>query len=548
MIRVRRALLSVSDKEGLVDFARGLAGLSVELLSTGGTARALREAGLPVTDVAQVTGFPEMLDGRVKTLHPRIHGALLALRGNPAHQEQLATHAIAPIDLVAVNLYPFEATLARPDATVADAIEQIDIGGPAMLRSAGKNFDGVAVVCDPGDYVPVLRELQQHAGTISATTRLNLARKAFTHTARYDALVSGFFERLGVGKSETDRTARLSTTYHGRVPGSQRSALSAQLPFPPLLHLRLEKIQDLRYGENPHQRAAFYRDLDQPGGLAAARQLHGKELSYNNLLDLQAAWETASDFAEPVVVIVKHGNPCGVAIAEGLLDAYTQANAADPVSAFGGIIATNRPLDVETARAIAGTFVEAVVAPGYAEDALTVLRERKNLRLLLVPTLDRGRGTGDREAFDLRRVGGGLLVQERDTATLDEAAVRTVTRRAPSATETRALRFAWRVVKHVKSNAIALATEHATVGIGAGQMSRVDAVKLAVMKAASPTAGTVLASDAFFPFRDGVDLAAAAGVTAVIQPGGSLRDADVIAAADEHGLAMVFTGMRHFRH
>jgi phosphoribosylaminoimidazolecarboxamide formyltransferase/IMP cyclohydrolase len=483
-----------------------------------------------------------MLDGRVKTLHPRIHGGLLALRGNPEHQEQLAAHAIAPIDLVAVNLYPFEATLARPDATLADAIEQIDIGGPAMLRSAAKNFDGVAVVCNPGDYAPVLREIQQNAGTISAATRLDLARKAFTHTARYDALVSVFFERLGVGASEMDRTARLSALT------AQLSALSSQIPFPPLLHLRLEKIQDLRYGENPHQRAAFYRDLDQPGGLAAARQLHGKELSYNNLLDVQAAWEIASDFAEFVVVIVKHGNPCGVASAERMLDAYTRANAADPVSAFGGIIATNRPLDVETARAIAETFVEAVIAPGYAEDALPVLREKKNLRLLALPTVDGGQGTEDAAGFDLRRVGGGVLVQERDSAFLDEAAVRTVTRRAPSATETRALRFAWRVVKHVKSNAIALATEHATVGIGAGQMSRVDAVKLAVMKAASPTAGTVLASDAFFPFRDGVDLAAAAGVTAVIQPGGSLRDADVIAAADEHGLAMVFTGMRHFRH
>jgi phosphoribosylaminoimidazolecarboxamide formyltransferase/IMP cyclohydrolase len=528
MIRVRRALLSVSDKAGLVDFARGLAGLSVELFSTGGTAHTLREAGLSATEVSQVTGFPEMLDGRVKTLHPRIHGAILALRENPEHEAQLAAQAILPIDLVAVNLYPFEATLARPDATTAEAIEQIDIGGPAMLRSAAKNFAGVVAVCDPGDYAPVLRELHENAGAVSAATRLDLARKAFTHTARYDVLVSAFFDRL--------------------VTEPSQAAPNSRVAFPSLLHLRLEKVQDLRYGENPHQRAAFYRDLDRKGGLAEARQLHGKELSYNNLLDVQAAWDVATEFAEPVAAIVKHGNPCGVASAERLLDAYTRANAADPVSAFGGIVATNRPLDGETARAIARTFVEAVVAPGFAEDALTALREKKNLRLLAFPDAHGAPRAGNTEAFDLRRVRGGFLIQEPDAAMLDEAAVRTVTRRTPSTAEARALRFAWRVAKHVKSNAIVLATEHATVGIGAGQMSRVDAVKLAIMKAGAATRGTALASDAFFPFRDAVDLAAAAGVTAIIQPGGSVRDAEVIAAADEHGLAMLFTGMRHFRH
>jgi phosphoribosylaminoimidazolecarboxamide formyltransferase/IMP cyclohydrolase len=362
-----------------------------------------------------------------------------------------------------------------------------------------------------------------------------LARKAFAHTARYDALVAGFFERLATEESEIDLEAGLA------LRGSR-------LPFPPLLHLRLEKLQDLRYGENPHQCAAFYRDLDQRGGLAAAHQIQGKELSYNNLLDLQAAWAIARDFADPVVAVVKHGNPCGVATAERLLDAYTLAQAADSVSAFGGIIAANRPVDRDTARAIAATFVEALIAPGYAEDALAVFRERKNLRVLAPPADDGDRGAGDAEGFDVRRVSGGLLVQEQDTAVLDESTARTVTRRPPSVAETRALHFAWRVVKHVKSNGIVLATDRATVGIGAGQMSRVDAVKLAIMKAATPTAGTVLASDAFFPFRDGLDLAAEAGVTAIIQPGGSVRDADVVAAADEHGLAMIFTGIRHFRH
>ncbi len=534
MIYVRRALLSVSDKEGLVAFARGLAELSVELLSTGGTARAVRDAGLPVTDVSEVTGLPEMLDGRVKTLHPRIHGGLLAIRGNAEHDAQLAAHAIAPIDLVAVNLYPFEATLARPDATMTDAIEQIDIGGPAMLRSAAKNFQGVAAICDPADYQAVLDELRQAGGTLSAATCLHLAQKVFTHTARYDALVAGFFERAAAD------AARIG-------PHAPLAPLGPRAVFPHMLHLRLEKVQDLRYGENPHQRAAFYRDLAQSGGLAIARQLHGKELSYNNLLDLHAAWGVAQDFTAPVSVVVKHGNPCGVATAERLAEAYVRANAADPVSAFGGIIAVNREVDADTARAVAENFVEAIIAPSFAGDALATLREKKNVRVLALPA-GGGRRAADAEDFDVRRVGGGVLVQEHDGAPLDDAAWRTATQRAPSAQETRALRFAWRVVKHVKSNAIVLAAERATVGIGAGQMSRVDSVKLAIMKAVTPTGGTVLASDAFFPFRDSVDLAAAAGVTAIVQPGGSVRDAEVIAAANEHRLAMVCTGMRHFRH
>lgn len=541
MIRVRRALLSVFDKTGLLDFARGLADLSVELVSTGGTARALRAAGLHVTDVAEVTEFPEMLDGRVKTLHPRIHGGLLAIRGNAEHERQLAIHGIAPIDLAAINLYPFEATLAQPDMTLGEVIEQIDIGGPAMLRSAAKNFSGVAVIADPTDYPAVLAELGRNAGAVSPATRLDLARKAFLHTARYDALIAGLFEQLTSEGVSVDTDSPLSASRLGRLPGSRP-------PFPSLLHLRLEKLRDLRYGENPHQRAALYRDLDLQGGLTAARQLQGKELSYNNLLDLHAAWELAGEFENPVAVIVKHNNPCGVATAERLADAYTGARTADPVSAFGGIIGVNRPVDAETARAIAATFVEAAIAPAYTDDALQVLGEKKNLRLLEFPAGNRRAGTGDGGFLELRRVGGGMLVQERDTAVLDPTAWRTVTRRPASEAEMRALRLAWCVVKHVRSNAIVLANERATLGIGAGQMSRVDSVRLAVSKAAGSARGAVLASDAFFPFRDGVDLAAAAGVTAVIQPGGSVRDPEVIAAADEHGLAMICTGIRHFRH
>ena len=541
MIRVRRALLSVSDKTGLVEFAQGLARLGVDLLSTGGTAHVLRAAGLPVTDVADVTGVPEMLDGRVKTLHPAIHGGVLAVRGNADHARQLAAQGIAPIDLVAVNLYPFEETLANPDRTVADVIEQIDIGGPALLRSAAKNFAGVAVLADPGDYPAVLAELRDTGGSLSAATRVRLARSAFDHTARYDAAIAGFYERLAGEEPQRNPPAPLPPL------DSRLSALGSRLAFPSLLHIRLQKIQELRYGENPHQRAAFYRDLALQGGLAAARQLQGKALSYNNLLDLHSAWELAHEFPEPVAAIVKHNNPCGVATATALCDAYCRARDADLVSAFGAIIALNRPLDGATAQAIAATFVEAVIAPGYSDDARRALADKKNLRLLEWPPQGGGPTAAD-GGFEVRRVSGGMLVQDRDAARVDPTALTTVTRRPPTAAEMQALRFAWTVVKHVKSNAIVLAGAQATVGIGAGQMSRVDAVKLALTKAATPTQGTVLASDAFFPFRDGVDVAAAAGVTAIIQPGGSVRDAEAIAAADEHDLAMVFTGVRHFRH
>ncbi len=524
MTQVRRALLSASEKTGLVEFAAGLAGLSVELISTGGTAHLLRSAGLAVTDVSQVTGFPEMLDGRVKTLHPAIHGGLLGIRGNAEHTRQMAAHGIAPIDLVAITLYPFEAAIAHPGVSLGEAVEQIDIGGPAMLRSAAKNFEAVAAITDPNDYPAVLEELRATGGALARETRLRLARKAFAHTARYDSLIASYLEGLTVGAEGPAGT-----------------------PLPSLLHLRLEKLQDLRYGENPHQRAAFYRDLSLRGGLAAARQLQGKELSYNNLLDLQAAWELAQEFDEPVAAIIKHTNPCGVARAAELHAAYLRARDTDPVSAFGGIIAVNRTLDPHTAAAIASTFAEAVIAPSFAPEALACLAAKKNLRLVELPLP----AAGDRAAaasYEVRRVSGGMLVQERDATLLGTADPRVMTRRAPTEAELRALRFAWTVAKHVKSNAIVLAVEDATVGIGAGQMSRVDSVTLATRKANFPTRGTVLASDAFFPFQDGVDAAAEAGVTAIIQPGGSVRDGEVVAAADERGMVMLFTGMRHFRH
>jgi phosphoribosylaminoimidazolecarboxamide formyltransferase/IMP cyclohydrolase len=530
IMHIRRALLSVSDKTGLVDLARGLTAYGIELLSTGGTARALRDAGLAVTEVAEVTGFPEMLDGRVKTLHPRIHGGLLAIRNDPNHEAQLRAESIRPIDLLVVSLYPFEATLAAPATTVAEAIEQIDIGGPAMLRSAAKNFEGVAVVVDPADYARLLQELADRAGALTRATRLRLARKAFAHVARYDMAIAGFFDRL---PEDADLAAPLA-------------AVAPPAGFPALLDLRLEKLQDLRYGENPHQQAALYRDLAARGGLAAARQLHGKELSYNNLLDLSAAWNLVGEFDAPVAAIIKHNNPCGVAAGARLVDAYVRARDTDPVSAFGGIIAVNRTVDAAVAEAIAATFVEAVIAPAYADDALALLRTKKNLRLIELSSAMSHEPSAMN--YEVRQISGGMLVQSRDAADLIPDDLKIVSRRAPSPAEDAALRFAWRVAKHVKSNAIVLADATGTVGIGAGQMSRVDSVRLAIQKACLPTQGTVLASDAFFPFRDGVDEAAQAGITAVIQPGGSLRDAEAIAAADAHGMAMLCTGMRHFRH
>ncbi len=519
MAKVARALISVSNKDGILDFAKGLARLKIEILSTGGTAKMLRDAGVPVKDVAEFTGFPEMLDGRVKTLHPKVHGGLLGRRDNPEHVRQMQQYGIEPIDLVVVNLYPFEQTVAKPGCTLAEAIENIDIGGPTMLRSAAKNYTDVAVVVSPRDYGRVLEEIEKH-GEVSAKTRFELCRTVFLHTARYDSAISAWLD--------------------SQVPSEEKTR------FPNILTLQFEKVQNLRYGENPHQEAAFYREFGRKEpSVSGAKQLQGKEMSFNNYLDANSALELAKEFSETAAVIVKHNNPCGVAIAPTLVEAYRKARDCDPVSAFGGVVAVNRMLDYETAKELAATFVEVVIAPEFAPDALDELKKKKDLRLLDVgSTL-----AGPAEGMDLKKVAGGLIYQDRDLGRIaDIRSLRTATKRKPSDDECAALGFAWKVCKHVKSNAIVFTAKDRTVGIGAGQMSRLDSVRLAVMKAQSPLTGTVLASDAFFPFRDGLDEAAKAGVTAVIQPGGSLKDDEVIRAADEQGIAMIMTGMRHFRH
>ena len=521
---IRQALISVSDKSGLVEFARGLARFDVRILSTGGTAKLLAENGVPVTEVSDHTGFPEMLDGRVKTLHPKIHGGLLARRDVPAHVAAIKQAGIEPIDLVVVNLYPFARTVAGPGCTLEEAIENIDIGGPAMLRSAAKNHGGVAVVADSADYPRVLEEMGRSGGAISAGTRFALAKKVFAHTAAYDAAISNYLTGLG--------------------------ADGKRMEFPERLTLQFEKLQDMRYGENPHQSAAFYRDgTPVAGGLAGYRQLQGKELSYNNIADSDAAWECVKTFGKPACVIVKHANPCGVAIAKTLKEAYERAFATDPVAAFGGIIAVNRPLDGAAAVAISGQFVEVVIAPEVPEEARKALSSKANVRVLEVP-LEVPTGTGA-SPFDMKRVGGGLLVQSPDSRNVSAADLRVVTRAKPTAAQFEDLLFAWRVAKFVKSNAIVFCGEGRTLGVGAGQMSRVDSARIAVIKAGNAElslAGSVVGSDAFFPFRDGVDVVAQAGAKAIIQPGGSVRDEEVIATADELGVAMVFTGFRHFRH
>jgi phosphoribosylaminoimidazolecarboxamide formyltransferase/IMP cyclohydrolase len=517
--KVTRALLSVSDKTGIVELARGLKALGVEILSTGGTARLLAKEGVAVTEVSAHTGFPEMLDGRVKTLHPKIHGGLLARRDDAGHMAALRDAGIAPIDLLAVNLYPFQATVADPDCRFEDAVENIDIGGPAMLRAAAKNHAGVTVLVDPADYAAVLDEIRT-TGTVSDAARLSLAKKVFAHTAAYDGAIANYLTSLDAQGRRTD--------------------------YPGVLTLQFAKVEDLRYGENPHQSAAFYRDTRPlPGSLAGLRQLQGKELSYNNIADADAAWECARSFAEPACVIVKHANPCGVAIAQAPLAAYERALRTDPVSAFGGIIAFNRPLDRSTAQALAKQFAEVVIAPRLEPDALAELAKKANVRVLEVPL---AHGV---QAHDYKRIGGGLLVQASDAHRLDRSGVKVVTRRQPSEAQWSDLMFAWNVAKFVKSNAIVFCSEGATVGVGAGQMSRVDSVRIAALKAAEAKlalAGSVVASDAFFPFADGVVALADAGAAAVIQPGGSVRDKEVIAAADERGIAMAFTGVRHFRH
>jgi len=545
-MKVRRALVSVHDKTGVVDFARALTKLGVEILSTGGTARLLRDSGVPVRDVADVTGFPEMLDGRVKTLHPKIHGGILARRDAPAHLEALERHGIPPIDLVVVALYPFEATVAKPGVTLPEAIEQIDVGGPTMIRAAAKNHGSVGVVTDASQYGAVLDELTA-SGELSDATRFRLAQAAFRRTAQYDAAIAVFLRDV----AETSEPMARSRREQGGLGGSVSHPPSpTENEFPIALRLEGQRELNLKYGENPHQTAAFYRVVGAPPvGLAAMKQLHGPELGYNNVLDFSAALGLLLEFEAPAAVVIKHTNPCGTALGASVGEAMARAKACDPVSIYGGIVGVNRTLDMAVVQALAGIFVEILFAPAYAPDALEELRKtKKKCRVFEVPCERAGLPA---RLPEYRSVLGGLLAQSTDLIDLDPATLKTVTRRSPTAAEVAALRFAWRVGKHAKSNAIVLTTADQVVGVGAGQMNRVDSARIAVMRAKEvglPTAGAVCASDAFFPFRDGFDVVADAGVTAVIQPGGSLRDNEVIAAADERGIAMVFTGLRHFRH
>ena len=517
----KQALLSVSDKTGVVEFARELAALGYHLLSTGGTAKLIAQAGIEVQEVADYTGFPEMLDGRVKTLNPKIHAGILARRPDPAHMKALADHNIDPIDIIVVNLYPFEATIAKPDCTFEEAIENIDIGGPTMIRAAAKNHESVAVVVDPADYSSVLEELKQK-GEVTAETRLRLAKKVFCHTARYDAMISNYLTALDEDKQKKD--------------------------FPESFTRQFVKVQDMRYGENPHQKAAFYKEADvKCACIATAKQLQGKELSYNNIADTDAAIECVREFDKPCCVIVKHANPCGVALGQTLVEAYDNAFACDPESAFGGIIAFNRTLDKDAAKAIIDRqFCEVIVAPHVTEEAKEEVARKKNIRLLEIGDL-----SISPKRMDFKRVNGGLLVQEADTETVMREDLKVVTKRAPTDDELEELFFAWKVCKYTKSNAIVYTNNKRTLGIGCGQTSRVFSARIACLRAEDAKLsleGAALASDAFFPFRDGVDAAAAAGIKCIIQPGGSIRDEEVIKAADEHGIAMVFTGMRHFRH
>lgn len=513
-MKIKRALISVSDKTGLVDFARKISSYGVEIISTGGTMKALKEAGIPVTYVSDVTGFPEIMDGRVKTLNPYIHGGILAIRDNAEHVAAMNKHNIRGIDMVVVNLYPFRQTIAKPDVTLADAVENIDIGGPAMIRAAAKNFQYVAVVVNPSRYEDVLCQLEQN-GEIPPEMRMALAKEAYSHTAEYDACIAGYLAgQLGEGQ------------------------------FPNTMQMVYEKAQGLRYGENPHQQAAFYREKHFTGaGVANARQLHGKELSFNNIVDLESAYAIVAEFDKPAATIIKHTNPCGTGIGADIAAAYTKAYQADPVSAFGGIVALNREVDKATAEQINAIFIEAVIAPGYSQEALAILTQKQNIRLLSAAMPQKGE-----RQLDVKKVSGGILVQDKDTAQAAQTEMKVVTKRQPTADEWEQLLFAWKVVKHVKSNAIVVAGDNQTLGVGAGQMNRIGAAGIALVQAADKARGAVLASDAFFPFRDTVDAAAAAGIKAIIQPGGAGKDAESIQAADAHGIAMVFTGMRHFKH
>ncbi len=516
MAVVKRALISVSNKAGIVEFAKGLNSLGIELLSTGGTAKTLRSAGLRILDVSEYTGFPELLGGRLKTLHPKIHGGLLWRRGDPKDREEINANNIESIDMVAVNLYPFEGTVSKPDVSFDEAIENIDIGGPTMLRAASKNFKDVAVIVDPEDYPKVLEELNAGSGEVSYETKFYLARKVFSHTARYDTLIARYLDRQGT---------------------------PAEI-FPAFLNQSFSKVSNLRYGENPHQKAALYREPLYSGlSLVDAKILQGKEMSYNNYLDSSAALDLVKEFTEPAAVIVKHNNPCGVATGKSLHSAYTRAFNTDPVSAFGGVIAFNKDVDVATAEEIMTLFVEIIIAPGYAPEALKTLGRKPNIRVLELDIFQNSSG------FDVRKIQGGILTQEKDKGMIEDfESLKAVTKRKPTDDELTALEFAWKVCKHVKSNAIVYTSKDRALGIGVGQTSRVDAAKLGAMKTIGTLEKSIVASDAFFPDRDGIDFIAKVGATAVIQPGGSIKDKDVIAAADEHNMAMVFTGMRHFRH
>ncbi|PIV82382.1 MAG: bifunctional phosphoribosylaminoimidazolecarboxamide formyltransferase/inosine monophosphate cyclohydrolase [Nitrospirae bacterium CG_4_9_14_3_um_filter_53_35] len=513
---MKRALISVSNKTGVTEFAKKLKIMEYEIISTGGTAKLLNEKEIAVRSVSDFTGFPEMLDGRVKTLHPKIHGGLLGKRNVPYHVDQMKEQGIEPIDLVAVNLYPFEETISKPGCTLEDAIENIDIGGPAMIRSAAKNYPDVIVIVDPRDYDWVIREMEENNGVLSMKTRYALACKVFGHTARYDSMISSYLSHEG-------------STPH----------------FPEMLNLQFEKVTELRYGENPHQRGAFYREIHIQEPCVSNAVIHqGKAMSFNNYLDADSALDLVKEFEEPVAVIMKHNNPCGVASSGELREAYILAREADPVSAFGGVVAFNRPVDEETAKEIVSTFVEVVIAPGYNPGVLEIFGTKENIRILEVEIW----GMERIHDMDLKKVVGGLIYQDRDLGSVDIRDMEIVSKRRPTEEEIKAMSFAWKVAKHVKSNAIILARTNRTVGIGAGQMSRVDSTRLAIAKAQSPTQGCALASDAFFPFRDGIDEAAKSGATAIVQPGGSIKDNEVIAAANEYDMAMVFTRMRHFRH
>jgi phosphoribosylaminoimidazolecarboxamide formyltransferase/IMP cyclohydrolase len=540
--KIRRALISVSDKTGVVEFARELRRFDVEIISTGGTARSLREAGIEVRDISDVTGFPEMMDGRVKTLHPRIHGGLLALRDNEEHMAAAREHGIEPIDMVVVNLYPFEETVAREGVTLEEAIEQIDIGGPAMIRSAAKNFKDVTVIVDPVVYPMVIRQMQNNEGAVPLFLRAWLVQHAFQRTAAYDAIIFNYLNSaLSEEKhAEGDRSSfTMIEFFKDKKPAALTPTDNSKL-FQNA-NFSLGKKLSLRYGENPHQAAALY-DTIELGGVANAEILSGKEMSFNNFVDADAAWQLVCDFDELACAIIKHMNPAGVGTGETVEEAYARALATDPVSAFGGIVAFNRKVDEAAARAVTEIFTEVVIAPDYDEAALEVLRAKKNLRVL------RAGDTQRAEGLEYKTITGGMLVQTRDTHRLTREDLKIVTKRPPTEEEIRALLFAWTVCKHTKSNAIVYARDGQTVGVGAGQMSRVDSVKIGAMRAQLPIEGSVLASDAFFPFRDGVDEAARHGITAIIQPGGSVRDGEVIDAANEHNLAMVFTGVRHFKH